>query len=304
MSATIRKLTPAGFNYLRAFSRNLGIVSESEQLALRDKHVAIPGCGGVGSIHALTLARMGVGYFTIADFDRYEMENFNRQFGAKSSTIGKDKVDVIRQEILEINPTAKVRVFREAINQGNIDSFLEGVDVVVDSLDFFAFEARDALFPAIQRKGLWLVTAAPLGLSCAMLVFSAESMDYWKYFDFKEGDTRVARAIKFAMGLAPAGLHIQYMDRSRIDLESGKGPSHAVGVMECAAMASAEVLKILLARGRVRTVPHFSQFDVYRGSYRKGTLWWGNRNPWQKFKMWFAKNFLLKAIPKNVKKPS
>jgi len=296
MRSAAKKLPPPAFNYQKAFSRNLGIVSESEQLTLREKHVAIPGCGGVGSIHALALARMGIGNFTIADFDQYEIENFNRQFGAKQSTIGKSKVDVVRREILEINPSANVRVFDEPIGAGNVDDFLAGVDVVVDSLDFFAFSARDALFPAVQRKGLWLVTAAPLGLSCALLVFSGESMDYWRYFNFKESDTPVTRAIKFAIGLAPAGLHIKYMDRSRIDLKSGKGPSHAIGVIECSAMAATEVLKILLQRGVIRAVPHFSQFDVYRAKYRKGVLWGGNRNPWQRFKIWYFTRFLLKNV--------
>ncbi len=297
MGSPVRKITPRiTFDYKKAFSRNIGVVSESEQETLRNKHVAIPGCGGVGSIHALTLARMGIGNFTLADFDEYAIENFNRQVAAKVSTIGLKKVEVVRDEILEINPTAKVRLFSEAIGEDNIEAFLEGVDLVVDSLDFFAFSARDVLFPAVQKKGLWLVTAAPLGLSCAILVFSGDSMDYWRYFDFKSTDSRVIRAIKFAVGLAPAGLHIPYMDRTRIDLENGKGPSHVIGVTECSAMASGEVLKILLKKGSVRAVPHYTQFDVFRGKYRRGILWRGNRNPWQRLKMWYIRRFLLKNV--------
>ncbi|MBV8093455.1 MAG: ThiF family adenylyltransferase, partial [Acetobacteraceae bacterium] len=60
------------FSYHLAFDRNIGWVTEWEQEALRFKRVAIAGMGGVGGIHLLTLARLGVGAFNIADFDVFD----------------------------------------------------------------------------------------------------------------------------------------------------------------------------------------------------------------------------------------
>jgi sulfur-carrier protein adenylyltransferase/sulfurtransferase len=65
------------FSYDAAFERNLGWFTEAEQLTLRGKCVAIAGLGGVGGVHLITLARLGIGAFHIADFDRFSLANFN-----------------------------------------------------------------------------------------------------------------------------------------------------------------------------------------------------------------------------------
>src|SRR5512134_4146138 len=83
------------FNYDEAFSRNIGWVTEAEQAALRSKRVAIAGLGGVGGVHLLTLARLGIGAFTLAEFDSFDLANFNRQAGAMVSTAGRPKLDVL-----------------------------------------------------------------------------------------------------------------------------------------------------------------------------------------------------------------
>ena len=70
-----------GFSYHAAFARNLGWVTRAEQDSLRGKRVAIAGMGGVGGVHLLTLARLGIGAFHIADFDTFDIANFNRQAG-------------------------------------------------------------------------------------------------------------------------------------------------------------------------------------------------------------------------------
>src|SRR6266498_3915045 len=97
-------MTGSGFVYERAFSRNIGWLSEAEQQLLRGKRVAIAGLGGVGGVHLLTLARLGIGAFHLADFDRFDQENFNRQAGATMSTIGREKTAVMAEMARDINP--------------------------------------------------------------------------------------------------------------------------------------------------------------------------------------------------------
>jgi tRNA A37 threonylcarbamoyladenosine dehydratase len=74
------------FDYDQAFDRNIGWLSAAEQREFRHCKVAIAGCGGVGGAHLLTLARLGIGRFAIADADTFELANFNRQVGATVPT--------------------------------------------------------------------------------------------------------------------------------------------------------------------------------------------------------------------------
>lgn len=98
------------FDYDEAFSRNLGWVTALEQKLLRHKRVAIAGVGGV---HLMTLTRLGIGAFNIADMDVFEQANFNRQAGAMMSTLGKPKVEVMAAMARDINPELELRIFPE-----------------------------------------------------------------------------------------------------------------------------------------------------------------------------------------------
>ena len=83
------------WSYGEAFSRNLGLVSAAEQERLRASRVAVVGLGGVGGVDLVALARLGIGKFSIADPDIFEMRNTNRQYGATRSAEGRYKADVM-----------------------------------------------------------------------------------------------------------------------------------------------------------------------------------------------------------------
>src|SRR5207344_1694390 len=112
------------------------------QAALRVKRIAIAGLGGVGGAHLLTLTRLGIGAFNIADFDTFDVPNFNRQAGAMTSTLGRLKTAVLATMACDVNPELQLTVFDQGVTEQNIDAFLDGVDLYVDGLDFFAFSAR------------------------------------------------------------------------------------------------------------------------------------------------------------------
>ena len=122
------------FNYALAFSRNHGITSHQEQQQLKHATVAIAGMGGVGGDYLITLARAGVGNFKISDFDEFEVANFNRQYGATLSAVGKPKMTVMQNLVLDINPTCNIELYGEGIDESNVDRFLENVDVFIDAL--------------------------------------------------------------------------------------------------------------------------------------------------------------------------
>ena len=269
------------FDYNSAFSRNIGWVTEAEQAALREKRVAIGGLGGVGGVHLLTLVRQGVGRFSIADFDVFDMVNFNRQIGATVSTIGRPKLDVLAEMAWDINPELELRQFPEGVQSQNLEAFLDGVDLYVDGLDFFCFEARRYTFAACERKGIPVITAAPLGMGVAFLVFGPGGMPFEDYFGF-EGCDEYEMAVRFLVGLSPAMLQRGYIaDMNRINLAERRGPSNISACQLCAGVAAVQALKLLLGRKGVRLAPWGGHFDAYRMRFAQTWRPMGYRNPLQ-----------------------
>jgi molybdopterin/thiamine biosynthesis adenylyltransferase len=267
------------FDYATAFSRNVGWLTETEQQTLRGKRIAIAGMGGVGGFHLVTLARLGVEKFNIADFDTFELANFNRQPGAALSTLGRPKVEVLAEMAQDVNPGADIRIFPEGVNEKNLSDFFRDVDLYVDGLDFFAFNARERVFEYCARRGIPAITVAPLGMSAALLNFLPGGMSFEGYFQVA-GKPELEKAVRFLVGLAPALLHRQYLaDKSRVDLKARKGPSTVMACQLCAGIAGCEALKILLKRGKVWAAPHGIQFDGYRNKLAHTWRPGGNRHP-------------------------
>lgn len=282
------------FDYHQAFARTLGWITESEQAILRGARIAIAGLGGVGGSHLLTLARLGVGAFHISDFDHFELSNMNRQVGASVSHLGLAKVEVLARMARGVNPELDLRCFPEGVDKTNVDAFLDGVDLHVDSLDFFAFEARRMLYAACEARGIPTVSVGPLGMGAAMICFLPGKMSFEEYFRW-EGQTEEEMALRFLVGLAPSMLQSTYLvDPSRLNLSGHRGPSTPMGCELCAGVAATEALKILLRRGKVHAAPHAIHFDAY---LNKLTHTWrpgGNRNPLQRLVLYFARRRMVK----------
>lgn len=284
--------TNATFSYDDAFARNIGWVTVAEQAALRGKRVAIAGMGGVGGVHLLTLARLGIGAFTIADMDTFDVVNFNRQAGAAVSTLGQPKAEVMARMARDINPELDIRIFDRGVDAGNLDDFLAGADLYVDGLDFFAFTARRDTFYACHRLGVPAVTAAPLGMGTAVLSFLPGRMSFEEYFRL-EGCDEDEMAVRFLLGLSPAMLQRGYIaDPTRVDFDARRGPSTVAACQLCAGVTATEALKILLGRGKVICAPWGFQFDAYRNRYVKTWRPWGNRNPIQQIGLAIARRQL------------
>jgi molybdopterin/thiamine biosynthesis adenylyltransferase len=280
------------FSYHEAFSRNIGWVTTQEQNILRHKKIAIAGLGGVGGAHFLTLARLGVGSFRIADFDEFGLANFNRQVGANISSLGKPKTEVLAAMARDINPDLDIDIFQDGINKENLREFLTDIDIYIDGLDFFVFSDRQATFSVCAELGIPAITAAPLGMGAALLNFLPGKMTFEEYFQW--GDLpEEEKALRFLIGLAPSGLHAKYLvDPTTINFKEHRGPSTMMGCNLCAGIVATEALKILLNRGRVFAAPHVIQFDAYRNELKHNWRPGGNSNPLQRLILAIAKRRL------------
>lgn len=101
---------------------------------LKDKVVGIAGCGGLGSNCAVALARVGVGRLVIADFDRIEPSNLNRQYFF-ADQVGLPKVEALRANILRVDPGIAVECHEVILDRENIPEIFKACDVIVEAFD-------------------------------------------------------------------------------------------------------------------------------------------------------------------------
>ncbi len=269
--------------YKEAFSRNIGLLTPEQQEKLRNSTVAIPGLGGAGGIYATTFARLGFGKFRIADLDVFEIVNMNRQQAASVDVLGQPKVEVVKKMITSINTSAEVRVYPQGINEGNIDEFLEGVDIALDGIDFFEIEARRIFYKAAERHNVFVLMAGPIGFGSSMLIFDPKGMSFDKYFDITDKMSDDEKYIRFGLGLTPSLLQRKYFKPDAVKWKTRKAPSLVTGTLLCANLVSTEALRILFGE-KARVVPSSLHFDPYMRKLKKVWMPLGNRNPIQKIK--------------------
>ena len=118
------------------FSRTEMLIGNDGMEKLKNAKVAVFGLGGVGSFVCEGLARSGIGNFILVDFDKVDESNINRQLIATVSTIGKYKVDLMKERILEINPDANVEVYKEFyMADSKTDIITQDLSYAVDCVD-------------------------------------------------------------------------------------------------------------------------------------------------------------------------
>jgi len=96
--------------------------------------IGIAGAGGLGSNCAINLVRCGFKRFTIVDFDIVEFSNLNRQFFF-TSQVGKQKIDMLKENLLSVNPDLELNLITEKIDYHNIRTFFDPCDIVVEAFD-------------------------------------------------------------------------------------------------------------------------------------------------------------------------
>ncbi len=144
---------------LDQFSRTELLIGKENVNKLKNKKVAIFGIGGVGSYALEALVRSGIGDFILVDNDKVDITNLNRQIIATYKTIGKDKVEVAKERILEINPNAKVEVYKEfflpdskGILDDTVDYILDCIDTVTAKIEL-VLRANKLNIPIISAMG-------------------------------------------------------------------------------------------------------------------------------------------------------
>ena len=144
------------------FSRTEMLIGNDGMKKLSDAKVAVFGLGGVGSFVCEGLARSGIGNFVLVDYDKIDESNINRQLIATEKTIGKYKVDLMKERILEINPDANVEVYREFyLADSEIDIITEDLSYAVDCVD--TIMAKIAIICSCDELGVPVISSMGTG---------------------------------------------------------------------------------------------------------------------------------------------
>ena len=135
----------------QTFARFSMMVGEDGIEKLRNSRVIVFGVGGVGSYTVEALARSGVGQITMVDFDEISESNINRQLHSLRSTIGKSKIDVMKDRILDINPDCKVELVKrlvyddvdEVLGNNKYDFVVDAIDVIGSKINLIEYCAKN-----------------------------------------------------------------------------------------------------------------------------------------------------------------
>jgi len=248
-------------NYKEAFQRNIGVFTPDEQEKIKSLKVAIAGCGGMGGQASMQLVRTGVETFNIADFDVYNYVNINNQFNCNVDTIGKNKSEVVREDILKINPDAIVNSFKKGVKKENVDEFLEGVDIVVDAIDYYNQKDSLILHKKAKEKGLYVFAPQAIGVGASLLVFDPSGVDIEQYLGNDSIESNLIPAEKFSAYIPT------YADPTVVEAvvqNSGEYlPNIASAQTLGISMLVSEVLLLVLKGKKPVCVPKYFHIDLW-----------------------------------------
>lgn len=147
---------------LNEFSRTELLLGSEGMKKLGNSRIAVFGIGGVGTFAVEALARSGVGAMDLFDDDKVCLTNINRQLIATRKTVGKKKVEVMRDRVLEINPSAKVEIHETFYGAENADQFdLSAYDYIIDAID--TVSSKLVLIEQAKEKNIPIISCMGAG---------------------------------------------------------------------------------------------------------------------------------------------
>ena len=234
-----------GDGYWEIASRQMSIVTRSEQQRFKDAKITVIGCGGIGGETIEMLARMGIGELVLVDKDAFDLSNLNRQTLASIADLGLDKSSVAAEKVRLINPYVKVTTFNEHIDQTNIDKVIGDSNIVIDALDNVL--TRVIVSRKAKEKGIPYIHGAIHGTMGQITVFLPNSdKTYEEMFNLpsvgKELNDETVDALKNVTSGFPPVI----------------GPTpNLIGCLE-----AFEAYKIITGVGKVTVAPNILTFDL------------------------------------------
>jgi molybdopterin/thiamine biosynthesis adenylyltransferase len=248
--------TAAAFDYAEFTSRNFGFVTHDEQRAIRDARVFVCGVGGMGGACLATLARAGIGHVTIADGDRFEVSNLNRQVFATLATVGRDKVEATREQLRSIHPGLAIET-RGFEWTDHIDDLLRAHKLVVNGMD--DIRCGILLYRKAREHGATVIDAYTAPLPSVTVVRPAdprpeERLGYpslgrdWRSLTDDEVKACLEREIVYVLTHSSSHRHVVLEAAMEVLAGKRKRMSFAPMVITTGNLMAFEVLRLAMGR--------------------------------------------------------
>jgi len=233
-----------GDGYWEIASRQMSIVTRSEQQRFKDSKITVIGCGGIGGETIEMLARMGIGNLVLVDKDAFDLSNLNRQTLASLSDLGLDKSAVAAEKVRLINPYVNVDIFNEHVDQENIDKIIGDSDIVIDALDNVL--TRVIVSRKAKEKGIPYIHGAIHGTQGQITVFLPNTKSYEEMFNLPSIDKELTEEV------------INDLKNVTSGVPPVIGPTpNIIGCIE-----AFEAYKIITGIGKVTVAPKILTFDL------------------------------------------
>lgn len=143
-------------------TRTALILGEDGIKKLQNSHVLVIGVGGVGSFCVEALIRAGIGNITIVDYAEVEVTDINRQLPGLNSTLGKDKVEVVKERLLDINKNLNINAIKKKFNEESSNEILnQQYDYVVDAIDMVSSKIH--LIEECIKRNIKIISSMGMG---------------------------------------------------------------------------------------------------------------------------------------------
>ena len=252
-------------------NRTTMLLGEAAVARLQGKTVAIAGCGGVGGAAAITLARLGVGGFVLADPGIFDEPDLNRQWAGSRATLGRNKAAVHEEMLRQINPNVRLRIFEEGVTEGNLDAFMESADLLVDCLDISVpLTMRTKVYKAAMAKGIYCVSSPIFGFGTLVLFAAPGGMGMDQLIEqFVEVASRES---KLPQGF-PDWYFLPHVEAIERHIHTHRVPSSAIAPVMATGIISAEIALIFLrdfypGSREPMALPNVFVVDPLRQTYR------------------------------------
>lgn len=244
------------FSYDAFVSRNPGFVSAEEQARLKAGRVFVAGVGGMGGACFATLVRAGVGHFVIADIDRFELSNFNRQVFASLDTIGLDKAASAADAARRINPQVEIEVLG-AEWTGSLPDLAARHPVIVNGTDDIAATAH--LYRTAKQAGATVIDAYAAPLPSVTVVRPSdprpeERLGYptrgkdWRTLSAEEVNGALLKEIEYVFVHSSSARHVDLDAAREVLVGRRKRMSFAPMVITTGNLMAYEALALLMGR--------------------------------------------------------
>lgn len=250
--------------HIEHHSRNMGLLTEEEQLKIDAKSLLIAGCG-VGSLIAISAARLGFEKFVLIDGDIVETSNLNRQ-GYTLRDVGKKKVDALARKIKSINPHSTIKKYPIFVDINNAKRLVHKADIVIDSIDPDAAQAVIAMHRAAQKEHKTIIQPTDVGWGAMVQIFTPDSISYEKMIGLNpntpvekiSNEEAFGKFIEFFVKIMPP-----YVQALALEVAEGKRVHYPQPVSAAYILSAMTVMaaKRVACGQPVKTAPAYVQFD-------------------------------------------